>query len=162
MLSFLLEHGANPDPKMPNSSYSPLRTAVGKGHLQIARLLLEFNAKSNHHFRIPEWEATQRPTALALAAKSGHLEIMDLLIDRGARAGEGIEGKRYSAITSAAKAGQESAVARLLLMYDSRDIGTLKYANEAVKDEHDGIKSMIEERIWQLVEESRGAVVAGQ
>ena len=69
----------NPDPK-DNAGYTPLHEACSKGHLDIARLLLQYGANHSEtaHSGI-------RP--LHEAVENGNIEIVRLLLSYGADPG---------------------------------------------------------------------------
>lgn len=66
----------NPDPK-DNAGYTPLHEACSRGHLEIARILLQYGANHSE-------TALSGIRPLHEAIENGHIEIVRLLISYGA------------------------------------------------------------------------------
>lgn len=66
----------NPDPK-DNAGYTPLHEACSRGHLEIARILLQYGANHSE-------TALSGIRPLHEAIENGHVEIVRLLISFGA------------------------------------------------------------------------------
>lgn len=66
----------NPDPK-DNAGYTPLHEACSRGHLEIARILLQYGANHSE-------TALSGIRPLHEAIENGHVEIVRLLISYGA------------------------------------------------------------------------------
>ena len=75
----LLAAGADPNVR-DNEGYSPLRVCADKGYLESARLLLLCGATKT----IDEWGGERAMTALGLAARGLHVEMVKLLLAHGA------------------------------------------------------------------------------
>jgi hypothetical protein len=91
------------------SGYSPLHHAAIRGHIEIARLLLqngaEVNVRSNHGY-----------TPLHSAARNGHVDILHLLVENGANL-EAQENTGWRALHSAAYRGNLSFIQELISRY---------------------------------------------
>ena len=79
VVRFLLEQGADPNIR-DLFGWSPLMYASAGGQIEVARMLLEEGAD-------PNIEDLNKPgeTALVLAQRKGHIEIVNLLKRRGAK-----------------------------------------------------------------------------
>lgn len=66
----------NPDPK-DNAGYTPLHEACSRGHLEIARILLQYGASHSE-------TALSGIRPLHEAIENGHVEIVRLLVSYGA------------------------------------------------------------------------------
>lgn len=75
----LLAAGADPNVK-DGEGYSPLRVCADKGYLEMARLLLLCGATRT----VDEWGGERAMTALGLAARGLHVEMVKLLLAHGA------------------------------------------------------------------------------
>jgi ankyrin repeat domain-containing protein 50 len=74
----LLELGADPNGP-PESDVSPLMNAAWHGSLNMCKLLIENNADINRHSEDPDY-----PDALAAAASTGDLEVVEFLLSKHA------------------------------------------------------------------------------
>jgi ankyrin repeat protein len=79
--SMLLKAGANPN-GFGFFGLTPLHAAAGKGHLEVAKLLLEYGADIN-----PESKSRKgpRPTPLATAIQKKQTKMADFLTSKGAK-----------------------------------------------------------------------------
>ena len=79
IVRLLLDHSADPSAASGFARYSPLMGAAYSETLntEIVRMLLQRGANV-------EWKAANGETALSLARKRGHTEIVDLLMQAGA------------------------------------------------------------------------------
>ncbi len=75
----LLAAGADPNVR-DDEGYSPLRVCADKGYLEMARLLLLCGATKG----IDEWGGERAMTALGLAVRGIHIEMVKLLLAHGA------------------------------------------------------------------------------
>ena len=75
----LLTAGADPNVR-DNEGDSPLRVCADKGYLEMARLLLLCGATKT----IDEWGGERAMTALGLAVRGLHVEMVKLLLEYGA------------------------------------------------------------------------------
>lgn len=75
----LLAHGADPNVR-DNVGYSPLRLCAEKGYLEMARLLLLCGATK----MIDDWGGDGAMTALGLATRGLHVDMIKLLLAYGA------------------------------------------------------------------------------
>lgn len=75
----VLAHGADPNVR-DDEGYSPLRICAHEGYLEMARLLLLCGATKT----IDEWGGARPMTALGLAARGLHVEMVKLLLAHGA------------------------------------------------------------------------------
>lgn len=77
MIAYCLDRlNMNPDPK-DNAGYTPLHEACSRGHLEIARILLQYGANHSE-------TALSGIRPLHEAIENGHVEIVRLLISYGA------------------------------------------------------------------------------
>ncbi len=84
----MLAHGADPNIQ-DNEGTSPLRYCAQEGYLELARLLLVCGATKT----IDEWGGQGAMTALGLAARGLHVELVKLLLAHGADPqGEDVDG----------------------------------------------------------------------
>ncbi|KAJ7336824.1 ankyrin repeat-containing domain protein, partial [Mycena albidolilacea] len=77
MVKFLLDNGANPDAR--GGTYTnPLQAASYYGHINIVKLLIDCSAEVNAQ------AVNHKGSALYLVFSAEHMEIVDLLLARGA------------------------------------------------------------------------------
>ncbi|KAK7475564.1 hypothetical protein BaRGS_00033197 [Batillaria attramentaria] len=80
VVQFLLESGACPQIKMPETAWSPLHVSCFQGHVEITRLLLSYDIDMPTQFDRFGYDL------LHLAVRQGHLKTVDLLLRLGADA----------------------------------------------------------------------------
>jgi len=78
-----LAHGADPNGRH-GPRHSPLRSAVGAGHIEVVRMLLDYGVAVPAGFLFGT-------SPLGRAYKNGHLEIVNVFTGSQASAGEGQE-----------------------------------------------------------------------
>lgn len=108
----ILKSGVNPN-RYPDSDLNrsledditPLNIAAERGNLAVVTALLDFGADPNQG---DGWH----DNPLASAAEENHLDVMELLVKRGAMVND--EGLRSNALWSAAMSGKGPAVGFLL------------------------------------------------
>ena len=100
----LLQQGADPEARM--ARMTPLMQASLKGDTKMVALLLHHGADVHACYH------AQGSTALAFAARGGHLAVVRRLLDHGAK--DNREGLFSASAMSAAKSGGHDAVVRLL------------------------------------------------
>ncbi|XP_030756084.1 ankyrin repeat domain-containing protein 17 isoform X3 [Sitophilus oryzae] len=71
---FLIKKGANVRKQTTNNDHTPLSLACAGGHLAVVELLLKSNADPNHKLK-------DNSTMLIEAAKGGHTNVVQLLLD---------------------------------------------------------------------------------
>jgi ankyrin repeat protein len=101
-----IEAGASLDRYDWNLSYSPLGMAIDRGHLDLVRCLLA--AGANPHC------GSTATTALGLAAESGEVEIIQMLLPRGVDVNTPVGQDGWTALLSAIKNGHRSVVQLLV------------------------------------------------
>lgn len=74
-MTTLLEHGANPNCVEPRKRASLLQWASDKGCLDIADLLIKYKADVNKR-------DSNGDTPLMAACRNGHLEVVELLLEK--------------------------------------------------------------------------------
>jgi ankyrin repeat protein len=101
-----IEAGASLDRYDWNLSYSPLGMAIDRGHLDLVGCLLA--AGANPHC------GSTTTTALGLAAESGEVEIIQMLLPRGVDVNAPVGQDGWTALLSAIKNGHRSVVQLLV------------------------------------------------
>lgn len=119
LVKTLLDAGASPNGRASIGTHTALQVASGRGFLGVAQRLIDAGADINARGRVyddvglPEWYVLEF-TALALAALNGRLEILHLLLSRGA-AVHGPAGRgQYIDAVRAATSNFHGAAATLL------------------------------------------------
>jgi len=109
LMRLLLRRGANPEVRSKSFGTTPLLEAAGRGHTDVARLLLD---EATPPARLEEVDDGGE-TALMKAAYGGHLDAARLLLGRGARI-DVLDKKGNSVLQHAAAGGNADLVTRLL------------------------------------------------
>ncbi|CAM9655941.1 unnamed protein product, partial [Laminaria digitata] len=137
----LLRAGASVDPRSQCKA-TPIMLAASRGHEEVVGLLLEYRASESdcrplNHRRhgIAHW----RSTALHCAAASGHVRVVELLLDtgfdRGQHDGAGLSPAEVSARQSHSTS---AAITHLLLPSDMGGKLVHDYVNMAMLDDETG------------------------
>ena len=111
----VLRWAQHPDVTQPNALETPLGIAAQRGHVEVARLLLEARADKDKICRVGGVGGL-RKTPLGLACREGHVEIVRLLLEAGAD--EYTDGQGGQGITTAIQLASSRGhveIVRLLL-----------------------------------------------
>lgn len=128
MVGLLLNHKADPNIRHENGS-TALFLAAGNGHAEIVSLLL--TAKADPRIPGPRpHDASSTETPLMAAARHGHLDVANLLLDHGCKADERVsQGDGWTPLLLACETDHPEMVK--LLLSRTRDInaryGKYKY-----------------------------------
>ncbi|KAJ5737554.1 uncharacterized protein N7483_002679 [Penicillium malachiteum] len=111
LVKFLLDHGADPNALVEDSLNrdSPLRMAISHDNERLCEILL----KADHGADVNADGGSSGAFSFAEAARYGHLEVMQLLLDRGVDINARGSGD-ITAIAYASYEGSEEALAMLL------------------------------------------------
>jgi ankyrin repeat protein len=81
VVKVLLTHRVDPNEVCPKSPQTPLQTALKKGDIHVATLLVEYGAVVNPI--LPSGRRCEESPTLLLAAKRGSAPMVQLLLDKG-------------------------------------------------------------------------------
>lgn len=108
-------------------SGAPLRSAAGKGHLEIVKLLLARGADPN----LPEEGIAPRGHALYAAVSGGHLDVARLLLQHGAEPSAPVESSA-DCLSIALSRGDAAMIELLASHGASRSVEILAYYGDVV------------------------------
>ncbi|KAK7938792.1 hypothetical protein WMY93_002118 [Mugilogobius chulae] len=111
MVNLLLKHSANPNAQ-DSEGRPPLHSVAWTGHSQVGRKLLETPGVDI------DLCCNQRATALSIAAQEGHVNIVAMLLDKGANP-EHVDKYNRTPVKVAAKHGHANII-RLLESYGAK------------------------------------------
>ncbi len=106
----LLEKGVDVNAK-DFQGETALMVAALKGHLDIAKLLVENGA--DIHAR-PDFNNNQGQTALMMASKNGYIDIVKMLVEKGSDVNSIVKHTGYSALIMASEKGKKDVVSLLI------------------------------------------------
>lgn len=126
VVRLLLSHGAHPDSKKDDKSFSPrtpLWLAAVKGHVKVVELLIAKGAD-------PNIRDDEGRTPILQAAASGHQEVVKLLIANGVDPDTQSAGKSYVKCTplSFAAANNHQVIVHILLGTGRVDVNSLDFS----------------------------------
>lgn len=131
----LLKHGANVDSGSFPGAATPLTHAAITGQAECVRLLLQAGADPNHQRDLQAYGHSYNPTPLYYAAKFGHINVAQTLLDHGADANAFARGHEHRPAQVAREAGHNQTAA-LIEDYPGRHQPSRRSARAASSEGH--------------------------
>ena len=121
----LLNHGADPTHRPPSSFFGPLQWAAWKGHAAILERLIKAGVDINDN------QGGEGETALILASRDGHVDVVDFLLSQGADT-ETTDMEKNTALIVACMCGKIDVVLFLSMNVASRGQKTINNIDPSI------------------------------